>query len=293
MLIPFENARPIDDRTRLIALTTTRSIGRVLLQRLLDRFGSLEVIFAASAADLRTVHGIGPQIAAAIRTTDLDAVAADLERFQEQQIMVALWQEATYPARLLSLPDSPLTVYYKGAFLPTDDRAVAIVGTREGSPAALKLTQTWADGLARRGWTIVSGLARGIDAAGHRGALTAGGRTIAVLGSGINQIYPPEHQILAAQVVLRGALLSEIHPDSQPMPNALMRRNRLIVALSRAVIIVQAGETSGALHAARAATDLSVPLFVVNNSAGNAALLANGQAQLLPADLDDFMSRIV
>jgi DNA processing protein len=282
---------PIDDRTRLVALALTRHVGRVLIQRLLDRFGLLSEVFEATPAELRSVQGIGAQIAAAISAIDLSQIANDLQRFDSQGITTATYHDPHYPAALANIEDKPLAVFWKGKLLPEDTQAIAIVGTREGQSASLSLADQWGYELAQRGWTIVSGLARGIDMAAHQGALRASERTIAVLGCGVNVVYPPENIQLARDIVANGAIISEVHPDNTPSPNALVRRNRLTTALSRAVIIVEAGASSGALHAANAANVQGRPVFVVNNSAGNAALL-DQFALPLPATPDDLIQTI-
>jgi len=281
----------IDDRTRIIALSLTRSVGWKLTHRLLERFSTLEAIFAADVEELRTVHGIGPQIASNICAIDLCHLVEDLERFQAQGITAAAWQDTIYPLRLLEIEDKPLALFWKGTLLPADEQAVAIVGTREASNDSLRLAQRYAAAFAERGWTVISGMARGIDSAAHQGALAAGGRSIAVLGCGVNVIYPPENAALAKQIASSGALLSEIHPNTAPSPNALMRRNRLITALSRAVIVVEAGATSGALYAARCGRDQGRPVFAINNSAGNVELLEQF-ARPLPANVDEMIGQI-
>jgi DNA processing protein len=281
----------IDDRTRIIALSLTRSVGWKLIHRLLDQFGSLEAIFAASETELRSVHGIGQQIAANIHATDLCRLADDLERFESQGINVATWRDEFYPPQLLEVEDRPLTLFWKGSILPADQQSVAIVGTREPHPESILIAEKYAIAFAQRGWTVVSGLARGIDSAAHQSALTVGGRSIAVLGCGVNVIYPPENAALAQALEANGALLSEVHPNTAPSPNALMRRNRLITALSRAVIVVEAGINSGALYAARCAHNQGRQVFALNNSAGNANLLQEF-AHPLPDDIDTMIEQI-
>jgi DNA processing protein len=171
------------------------------------------------------------------------------------------------------LEDRPLVVFWKGQISTADSKTIAIVGTREPQPDSLELARIWAQDMATRGWTVISGLARGIDGMAHRGALNGKGRTLAVLGSGVNVVYPPEHQTLAQEIVEHGALISELHPDSSPSTTALMRRNRLIASFAGAIIVVEAGAASGALHAARFGHAMGRPVYVVDNSAGNSALL--------------------
>lgn len=270
----MDDSRPnIDERTRLLALALAGRIGWKLIHRLIDQFGTFEAILAATEPQLRKVAGIGPQIAASIRAIDLPRLAVELDRFREAGITVATWQDTTYPHQLNALEDKPLVLFWKGGLRPEDCSGIAIVGTREPSERSIQLARQWATGLAAQSCTVVSGLAHGIDTAAHRGALAAGGRTVAIMGGGINTIYPPQNVPLAAEIVGNGALMCEVHPNAAPSTSALMRRNRLIAALSRATIVVEAGDSSGALHTARFAQSLGRPVFAVDNSAGNRALL--------------------
>lgn len=287
----------IDERTLLIALALTRGIGWKLIHRLLRRLGSYAAVLAASTDELRTVRGVGAHIAARIRAIDAQRVAADLQRFAAQHISIATWQDDDYPGWLTSLngpEDKPLVIFWKGTFLPSDANAVAIVGTRQPQRASIAIAHDLAEAFALRGWIVVSGLARGIDTAAHQGALDGRGRTLAVLGGGVNRVYPRENVPLATQIIASGALLSEVHPDTSPSPNALVRRNRIITGLSRATIVVEAGAGSGALYAAQCAHEQGRAVFAVNNSAGNADLLAKF-AYLLPEGgnaIDQMIERI-
>lgn len=152
-----------------------------------------------------------------------------------------------YPPRLRDIPDSPSQLWLRGQRQALDGHAVAVVGSRRASPGALETARRLASGLAGVGLTIVSGLARGCDAAAHQGALDAGGRTVAVLGSGLDVIYPPEHGRLADDIAERGAILSELPPGSPPLPHHFRQRNRLISGLSVGVVVIEANERSGSL----------------------------------------------
>jgi DNA processing protein len=171
--------------------------------------------------------------------------------------------DAGYPARLAEVPDAPATLHVRGALVDADALAVAIVGSRRATPYGLEVAETLAADLAARGVTIVSGLARGIDAAAHRGALRVGGRTLAVLGSGIDVIYPPENRRLAAEIAERGALLSQFAPGTPPLPQNFPTRNQVIAALSLAVVVVEAAEKSGSLITARLAAELGREVLAV------------------------------
>jgi DNA processing protein len=171
--------------------------------------------------------------------------------------------DARYPSRLAEVPDAPATLHVRGALVDADALAVAIVGSRRATPYGLEVAETLAADLAARGVTIVSGLARGIDAAAHRGALRVGGRTLAVLGSGVDVIYPPENRRLAAEIAERGALLSQFAPGTPPLPQNFPTRNQVIAALSLAVVVVEAAEKSGSLITARLAAELGREVLAV------------------------------
>jgi DNA processing protein len=164
--------------------------------------------------------------------------------------------EAEYPAHLLAVPIAPSTLHVRGALVDGDTLAVAVVGSRRATPYGLAVAETLAADLAARGVTIVSGLARGIDTAAHRGALRVGGRTIAVLGSGVDVVYPPENARLAEEIVASGALLSQFAPGTPPLPHHFPTRNAVIAGLSLAVVVVEAAERSGSLITARLAAEL-------------------------------------
>jgi DNA processing protein len=164
--------------------------------------------------------------------------------------------DTEYPALLLAVPTAPATLHVRGALVEADALAIAVVGSRRATPYGLSVAETLAADLAARGVTIVSGLARGIDTAAHRGALRVGGRTIAVLGSGVDVVYPPENARLAEEIAARGALVSQFAPGTPPLPHHFPTRNAVIAALSLAVVVVEAAERSGSLITARLAAEL-------------------------------------
>ncbi|MGH7374513.1 MAG: DNA-processing protein DprA [Candidatus Rokuibacteriota bacterium] len=171
--------------------------------------------------------------------------------------------DAEYPALLLPVPTAPDTLHVRGRLVDGDALAVAIVGSRRATPYGLDVAETLAADLAARGVTIVSGLARGIDSAAHRGALRVGGRTIAVLGSGVDVVYPPENQRLADEIVERGVLVSQFTPGTPPLPHNFPTRNGVIAGLSLAVVVVEAAERSGSLITARLAAELGREVLAV------------------------------
>jgi DNA processing protein len=171
--------------------------------------------------------------------------------------------DARFPSRLAEIPDAPATLHVRGTLVDADALAVAVVGSRRATPYGLEVAETLAADLAARGVTIVSGLARGIDSAAHRGALRVGGRTLAVLGSGVDVIYPPENRRLAGEIAERGALLSQFAPGTPPLPQNFPTRNQVIAALSLAVVVVEAAEKSGSLITARLAAELGREVLAV------------------------------
>lgn len=252
---------------RLLAvmrMALTPGVGPRTYQALLERFGEPEGIDRATLAELRTVPGVGPKMARAIlearQTVD---AAEELRNCRERSVHAYGWEDPAYPRPLLNIHSPPIVLFVRGELLATDALAVAIVGTRHASSYGLRQAERLAGGLARAGMTVVSGLARGIDAAAHRGALQAGGRTIAVLGCGVLNVYPPEHKELATQVLARGAMISEAPPRSQPQSGLFPQRNRIISGLSLGVVVVEAAERSGALISAEHAMEQGREVFAV------------------------------
>jgi DNA processing protein len=171
--------------------------------------------------------------------------------------------DAEYPALLLPVPTAPPILHVRGRLVDGDALAVAIVGSRRATPYGLEVAEALAADLAARGVTIVSGLARGIDSAAHRGALRVGGRTVAVLGSGVDVVYPPENRRLAGEIVERGALVSQFEPGMPPLPHNFPTRNGVIAGLSLAVVVVEAAERSGSLITARLAAEMGREVLAV------------------------------
>lgn len=267
-----------------VALGLTPGIGVKTISRLLEKFGSLEAILQADGKALRQVEGVGPKIAAGVRRNDATYCATldrDLRQWASARdaIRATTWLSVDYPPVWADLDDGPLVAFYRGAWLESDWQTVAIVGTREASPRALQRASQIAADFAAEAWTVASGLARGIDTAAHRGALDAGGRSLAVLGGGIaaDAIYPSENRTLAERIAARGALFCEGYPLAQPSAQGLTIRNRLISGLSRAVIVVEGSASSGAMHAARYARKQGRLLFTfADGGSGCVQLLADG-----------------
>lgn len=262
MARPASEERALRDQIRLACLP---GVGSRLRRLLLDRFGSPQGVFAATEAEISSVARIGPGLASRIATAAADEAAADavLALCREHEVGILEEGKPGYPGLLARIDDPPSLLFTRGGLLPCDALSVAIVGARHATPYGLKVAERLAGGLARAGYTVISGLARGIDAAAHRGALAAGGRTIAVLGSGVLNIYPPEHADLACDVIASGAIVSELPPLTEPTTGTFPQRNRIVSGLSLGVVVVQAAERSGALITARLAGEQGREVFAV------------------------------
>ncbi|HEV3004638.1 MAG TPA: DNA-processing protein DprA [Pirellulales bacterium] len=244
-----------------LLLSLVAGVGPRLQRDLLERFGTPTAVLNAAPSVLRSVERIGPKVATAIVAArrEID-VAAELDRCRRHGVAILTPSHESYPRLLREIHDPPAVIFARGALAPADALAIAIVGSRHATHYGLAQAERLAASLARAGLTIVSGLARGIDAAAHRGA---GGRTLAVLGSGLLNIYPPEHQELANDVAAKGAVLSEAPLTAAPMSGMFPQRNRLISGLSLGVVVVEATVRSGALITARHAMEQGREVFAV------------------------------
>ena len=247
-----------------VRLSLVSGVGPILRKALIDRFGSPSEALHAAMSDLREVPGIGPKVAHAIAAarTEINA-EREISLCREKGVSIITENDPAYPRALSEIPDPPGVLFVRGEIKPQDAIGVAIVGSRHATSYGKQIAQQLAASLARAGMTIVSGLARGIDAAAHRGALEAGGRTIGVLGSGVLNIYPPEHAELALDVIHSGAIVSETPPHSPPLSGAFPQRNRIITGMSLGVIVVEAADRSGALISARHAMEQNREVFAV------------------------------
>jgi DNA processing protein len=256
--------RPREDLRHTLQLAMVSGVGPKTRRSLLERFGTSEAVLQAAPSQLREVQGVGPKltgkILAARDTIDPEQLIADC---QAHGVTILTDADDAYPVLLKQIYDPPAVLFVRGQFRPQDGMAVAIVGTRHGTPYGMRQAERLGSALALAGLTIVSGLARGIDSAAHRGALAAGGRTIAVLGSGVLNIYPPEHDRLAESVTASGAVISEAPPHASPQSGVFPQRNRIISGLSLGVIVVEAADRSGALITARLAMEQNREVFAV------------------------------
>ena len=256
-----------DDDQRLldsIQLAMVPGVGPQISQALLARFETAGRALEASRGELLSVSGVGPKIAEKIARArqDFDA-AAELALCRRSGVSVISRGHPQYPPPLENIPDPPGLLYVKGAILPRDQLAIAVVGSRHCTPYGTRMAERLSSALARTGFTVVSGLARGIDAAAHRGAIKAGGRTIAVLANGLASVYPPEHDELARSVVEAGALISEMPMRQSPLAGLFTQRNRIISGLALGVLVVEATPRSGSLSTASHAMEQNREVFAV------------------------------
>jgi DNA processing protein len=255
---------PLVDLASTLRLVLVSGVGPRIRRLLLDHFGTPEAVLTASPSELRAVPGVGRKLAASIASAkdQIDA-EGEIELCRQHGIEIVTELDDRYPGVLREIPDPPGVLFLRGTLLPRDALSIGIVGTRHATSYGLRQAERLAGSLARAGLTIISGLARGIDAAAHRGAMDAGGRTIAVLGSGVLNIYPPEHAALAKEVLQQGALLSEVSPKAVPHGGMFPQRNRIISGMSLGVLVVEAGDRSGALITARHAMEQGRDIFAI------------------------------
>ncbi len=278
------------DRTELqywVAFTKVPQIGRARIALLEGHFGKLEDAWKANASQLQAAGLTGAALSALLAARDGISPEAEMEKLDRLGVHALTWHDEAYPARLKEIYDRPPVLYVRGDLRPADEWSVALVGTRRATAYGRQAAEELADGLARNGVTVVSGLARGIDAIGHKTALAAGGRSLAVLACGLDLIYPPEHLRLAQEVMERGALISDYSLGTQPRSEFFPRRNRLMVGIALGVLVVEGDLKSGALITARQAIDENREVFAVPGSIyaptfrGTNWLIQAGQAKLV------------
>jgi DNA processing protein len=252
-----------DKRRFWIGFNRVLGIGPVRIKKLFDAFGDLELAWNASRKDLRAA-GLGPKtiqtLMAARAQLDLEREIARVDKYG---FHIMTWEDENYPVRLREIHAPPPMLYVWGEVREEDRWAVAVVGTRRATAYGKSIARDVATILAASGVTVVSGLARGIDSIAHRAALDAGGRTLAVLGSGLDQLYPPEHRQLAQSIAAQGAVLSDYPLGTRPEPKNFPPRNRIISGLSLIVVVIEAGEGSGALITADFAIEQGRDVFAV------------------------------
>lgn len=282
------------EREALIALNMVEGIGPVRVRELMEVLGSAVNILEAEVSDWVQAKGVGQVLAEKLkaRLRELD-VEAEIRRAEKLGAHLVTCVDDDYPALLKTIHDPPLALYVKGTLLPQDRHAIAVVGSRRCTHYGTQVADRLSFQLAKQGYTVVSGLARGIDAAAHQGAVKGGGRTLAVLGTGIDQIYPAEHDKLAAQVAAHGALISEFPIGFKPTRQSFPQRNRIVAGLCGGTLVVEAARGSGAMMTVDFATEFGRLVFAVpgridNPSAGGCNGLIKNGAKLVE-DVDDIL----
>lgn len=255
----------MDEEFHWVALALIPGVGARTFHRLLQRFGSPEQVFAASRRTLEEIPGLKQKSVEVIksRTVVEESTRRELGRLRELNLRLLRWGTPEYPPLLSNISDPPALLYVKGHLAADDARAVAVVGSRHPSAYGLTVCKKLCVELAWQGWTVVSGMARGIDSAAHLGALEGGGRTLAVLGTGVDVVYPTENRKLYERITDSGAVISELPLGTPPDPGNFPVRNRLISGLALGVVVVEATAKSGSLITARMALEQGRQVFAV------------------------------
>jgi DNA processing protein len=266
-----------------LALFSVPNIGPIRYASLVKHYGTPEKVLSASEKELSQLPDMGPVIASNLRNhVSWKKAEEQLELIKKNQVKMVTFKDQDYPQNLLSIYDPPPFLFVKGRIEKEDENAVAIVGCRSASVYGRRITERIGRELVKRGITVVSGLARGIDSIGHQSALKEKGRTLAVLGSGLDILYPPENRGLAERISNSGAVISEFPFGTKPEPPNFPKRNRLISGLSLGVVIVEAGPKSGALLTAHCALEQNREVFAIpgnlgaKNSEGTNRLIKEG-----------------
>ena len=277
----------------------TDGVGPKTFVQLVERFGDAASALRASAAQLESIKGLGPKSAdAAARARDAVAIDDEIEAATEAHVRIICREDPDWPPGLRNIPDAPIVLFVRGELLATDAVAVAVVGSRSCTIYGSEQARRFGELLAGAGFTVVSGLARGIDAFAHHGALDAGGRTLAVMGRGLNEIYPPENAALADRVLSSGAWISELPMQTNVRAGNFPGRNRIIAGMTLGTLVVEAGHRSGALITARlAGVDYNREVFAVPGrlqdplAIGTNALIRDGGAKLVTC-LEDILDEL-
>jgi len=283
---------------KYLRLHLADNVGPLTLNRLLEHFGGVDAVLEASEAALQQVAGIGTGTAREIfRKCRSDDADRQIERAERAGIRIICREDEMYPRLLRQIPDPPVCLYVRGQLLPEDDFAVAVVGSRRSTTYGQEQARRFGYLLAQNGLTVVSGMAMGIDSCAHRGALSAGGRTVAVLGSGLLNVYPPRNRDLLEQIVESGAAISELPLDASPDASNFPRRNRIIAGMSYGVLVVEGHSRSGSLITARYAAEYDREVFAipgridVPNHDGPNRLIRDQHAKLVMS-LEDILEEL-
>ncbi|MGH7824486.1 MAG: DNA-processing protein DprA [Candidatus Binatia bacterium] len=253
-----------------VALSRVKGLGCVSFKRLASHFATPTDAFSASASELARIEGLDKDIIASLASfSGWNEAREEVGRVRQAGVTIVPFTDPLYPARLRAIADPPPILYLKGSFRTEEEKAVAVVGSRSASEYGRRIARDLSRGLVALGFTVVSGMARGIDGTAHETALDAGGRTIAVLGSGVDRAYPPEHERLYHRICEQGAVVSEFPLGTRPVAFNFPARNRLIAGLSLGVVVVEATEKSGSLITAALAAEQGREVFAVPGEVGS------------------------
>jgi DNA processing protein len=257
------------DLARWVALSRVQGLGCVSFKKLAGHFGDPTEALSASTAALAEIQGLDQSVIDGLRNFSAwDEAEKEIIRAEKAAVKIVPFTDSSYPARLRMIPDPPSLLYLKGEIRRDDEKAVAVVGSRSTSDYGRRVARDLCRGLASLGFTVVSGMARGIDGTAHETSLNAGGRTIAVLGSGVDRVYPAEHDKLYRRISENGAVISEFPMGTRPLAFNFPARNRLISGLSLGVVVVEATEKSGSLITAALALEQGREVFAVPGEVG-------------------------
>ncbi|NWF98864.1 MAG: DNA-protecting protein DprA [Nitrospirae bacterium] len=280
-----------------LALIMTPDIGPIRAKKLISIFKTPKKIFNADFKDLSAIDGITQKAAKKITSfSEWDIVEKYIDIISEKNIKTICLNDSDYPVLLKETSDAPVVLFIRGDIMPNDRFSLAIVGSRKMTSYGALVAERFSEELSSAGMTIVSGMARGIDSVAHRGAIKANGRTIAVLGSGVDVVYPPENKNLFEKIIEHGCIMSEFLPGTGPDKENFPKRNRIISGLSLGVLVVEAVSDSGALITAKFANDYGREVFAIpgaitsKNSKGTNNLIKEGA--LLVQQPDDILEEL-
>jgi len=285
------------ERKYWIGFSCIPRIGRVRISQLEAHFGRLEHAWRATPGELKAAGLDSAGVSACVAARDSVDLDAEMDALDLQGVTALTWHDDAYPRQLREVYDRPPVLYVRGSLTAADEWAVAVVGTRRVTVYGRQAAEELARGLAVNNVTVVSGLARGVDAVAHRAALDAGGRSVGVLACGLDLVYPPEHKRLAEQIMERGALISDYPLGTQPRSEYFPRRNRILSGISLGVLVVEGDIKSGALITARQALEQNREVFAVPgsiyspNSRGTNKLIQDGEAKLT-LDIQDVLAEL-
>jgi DNA processing protein len=292
----------LEERDYWVCWSQISGVGPISLQRLRLHFGTLKTAWEASTQELQKVEGFGRQTAEKVAQ---QRVEFDCDQFikSHSEKNPSFWTPADtdYPRLLLEIPTPPPVLYYRGTIEPEENQGirptVGIVGTREPSEYGRRWTRKISSVLAKSGLTIISGMAAGIDTEAHSSCLDAGGRTLAIFGTGVDIIYPKDNRQLSERVIQNGLVISEYPAGTKPNPRHFPSRNRIIAGLSRAVFVMEAGQKSGALITAYVANEFCRDVYVLpgrldDEKSQGCLKLINGGASLIPVEIEELLEQL-